>query len=430
VSRSAGSAVRRRLLTVAGLALQCSAGAIHAQVAGSASRAVAAPPGSELTIFIMTMGVGAEVWERFGHNAIVVQDRLQGSSRAYNYGMFSFRQENFLLRFLQGRMRYWMAGYPTADEVPRYVALRRSVWQQELNLTPGQRRALRDYLETNAQPQNRFYRYDYYRDNCSTRVRDAIDHVLGGAFHAQMSAPASGSYRFHTQRLNANNLALYTGLLLALGHGADAPVSRWEEMFLPLKLREYLREVRIPDSSGTLVPLVRSERTLFESDAFPVPEAPPGWGPGYLLVGCILGGVFAWGGAGGRRSRTARWGLAAGGTVWALLSGIAGAILTGLWAFTDHAVATHNENVLQASLFALALAIALPLAMQGRPLALRLARYLAAAVGGCAVLGLLLKALPVFDQVNGQVLALFVPANVGLMLGVLAWTRESAAPRL
>ena len=426
-----GPAVRRRVVTAVALSFQFSGGssAAHAQVAGSASGRAAAPPGSELTISIMTMGIGAEVWERFGHNAIVVQDRLRGTSLAYNYGMFSFRQQNFLLRFLQGRMQYWMAGYPTEDEVPRYAAIQRSVWQQELNLTPTQRLALRDYLETNALPQNRFYRYDYYRDNCSTRVRDAIDHVLGGAFHAQMSAPASGSYRFHTQRLNANNILLYTGLLLVLGHGADAPVTRWEEMFLPLKLREYLRQVRIPDSTGTLVPLVRSERILFESEAFPVPGAPPRWGPWYLLVGFILGGAFAWGGAWGRRSRAARWGLAVGGTVWALVTGMAGAVLIGLWAFTDHVVASHNENVFQASVFALALAVALPLAVQGRPLALRLAGFLAAAVGGLALLGLLLKALPGFDQVNGQVLALFVPTNVGLMLGVLSWTRESLGTR-
>jgi hypothetical protein len=391
----------------------------HASLASPASSAI---PGSELSISVMTMGVGGEVWERFGHNAIVVEDRGRATSLAYNYGMFSFRQENFLLRFLQGRMMYWMAGYPTRDEILRYMALRRSVWQQELNLTPAQRIALRDYLETNALPENRFYRYDYYRDNCSTRVRDAIDHALGGAFHAQMSAPASGTYRFHTQRLNTHNLPLYTGLLIVLGQRVDAPVTRWEEMFLPLKLREYLRDVQVPDSTGAMAPLVRSERSLFDSDAFPVPETPPRWGWKYLLAGLVLGGLFTSGGVWEGRSRVARWGIAAGGTVWALVTGIAGAILTGLWAFTDHLVASRNENVLQASLFALALAVALPLALQGRPMALKLSRYLALAVGGLSLLGLLLKALPDFDQVNGQVLALFVPANVGLMLGVLSRT--------
>ncbi len=268
-------------------------------LAAQSPSAPSAVPGSELTIYVMTMGTGAEVWERFGHNAVVVEDHRRGTSTAYNYGMFSFRQENFLLRFLQGRMNYWMAGYPTDEDVPRYVAAERSVWQQELNLTPAQRLAFRTYLQTNALPENRFYRYDYYRDNCSTRVRDAVDQVIGGAFHAQMGGPASGSYRFHTQRLNTQSLPLYTGLLLVLGHPVDAPRTKWEEMFLPLKLRDYLREVRIPDSTGQLVPLVRSERTLYQSQSFPVPDAPPNWWPAYLAVGAVFGGLLWWGGAAG-----------------------------------------------------------------------------------------------------------------------------------
>lgn len=415
----------------AGLALLAMASV--APVLPAQTRATAAParpaapvptPGSELTISLMTMGVGAEVWERFGHNAIVVEDRLRGTSTAYNYGMFSFRQENFLLRFLQGRMNYWMAGYPTDDDVPRYIAAERSVWRQELNLTPAQRLVLKRLLQINALPENAYYRYDYYRDNCSTRVRDALDQVLGGALRQQLTAPASGSYRFHTQRLNTNNLALYTGLLLVLGHGADAPVTQWEEMFLPLKLREYVRQVRVRDSAGALVPLVKSERTVYESRRYPVPDVPPSWGPGYLAAGLVLGGLFVWGGAAGRRVPAARRTLLVLGTLWMALGGLAAAILAGLWGLTDHLIAARNENVLQISLFSLVLAVVLPLGLRDGPGVGKAAKLLAVVVGGLSLLGLLLKALPMFDQVNGQVLALFVPANVGLMLGVLAWLRS------
>jgi hypothetical protein len=416
--RGAGLALLAMVCLAPGLLAQARAIPLPARPAASAPS-----PGSELTISLMTMGVGGEVWERFGHNAIVVEDRLLGTSTAYNYGMFSFRQENFLLRFLQGRMNYWMAGYPTEDDVPRYIAAERSVWQQELNLNPAQRLALKRLLQINALPEHAYYRYDYYRDNCSTRVRDALDQVLGGALRRQLTAPASGSYRFHTQRLNTNNLALYTGLLLVLGHGADAPVTQWEEMFLPLKLREYLRQVRVPDSTGTLVPLVKSERAVYESRRYPVPDAPPSWGPGYLVAGLVLGGLFIWGGAAGRRIPAARRTLLVVGTLWMALGGLAGAILAGLWGLTDHVIAARNENVLQISLFSLVLAGALPLGLRDGAGSAKAATLLAVMVGGLSLLGLLLKALPMFDQVNGQVLALFVPANVGLMLGVMAWFR-------
>jgi Domain of unknown function (DUF4105) len=381
--------------------------------------------GADLRVYVMTMGVGAEVWERFGHNAIVIEDLRDGSSIAYNYGMFSFRQENFLLRFIQGRMLYWMAGYPADEELPRYRALHRSVWRQELNLTPAEREALRDFLQWNALDQNRYYRYDYYRDNCSTRVRDALDRILHGAIQAQMQGPASGTFRFHTQRLTTNSPLLYTGLLLAVGERADQPITRWDEMFLPLKVREYLRDVTVTDSTGARIPLVKSEDTLYLSHAYPVPDRPPGWWPFYLLLGAALGGLFWWGGRVGRRNRAARLVLLAGGTLWALLTGIVGLILAGLWGLTDHVIATSNENVLQCTVFALALAVMLPAAIRDRPWGLRAARVLVILVGGASALGLLLKLLPAFDQANGQILALTVPANLGLAAGILAWSRTS-----
>ena len=81
-----------------------------------APSANAQEPGNNLRIGLVTMGPGSEIWEKFGHNAILVEDTVSGTSRWYNYGMFSFRQENFLLNFIQGRMNYWMAARdPQAD---------------------------------------------------------------------------------------------------------------------------------------------------------------------------------------------------------------------------------------------------------------------------------------------------------------------------
>src|SRR5262249_4028949 len=110
--------------------------------------------GSELTISLMTMGAGVRVWELFGHNAILVEDTSLGTAIAYNYGMFDFRQENFLWRFIQGRMRYWMEGFDLASTLVIYRRANRSVWVQELNLSPSQRVALRDFLEWNERPEN------------------------------------------------------------------------------------------------------------------------------------------------------------------------------------------------------------------------------------------------------------------------------------
>ena len=199
----------------------------------------AAPPGSEIRVYLVTMGPGAAVWERFGHNAIWIDDPSVQPDTAYNYGLFDFGQENFLLRFIRGQMWYWMAGFPAEPYIRTYLRDNRSVWLQELNLPPRARLELRDFLRWNELPENRFYHYDYYRDNCSTRIRDAIDRVTGGAIADQTAfRPTGRSYRFHTQRLTANDPLVFTGLLLALGQGVDRPISAWEEMFLPMALRD------------------------------------------------------------------------------------------------------------------------------------------------------------------------------------------------
>jgi hypothetical protein len=389
------------------------------------SRPAALPPGSELTIAVLTMGPGSEVWERFGHNAIVVEDHQRGTSIAYNYGMFSFRQENFLLRFIQGRMNYWMAGFDTDLDVARYRAGRRSVWRQELNLTPAQRVALRDFLAWNSRDENKYYRYDYYRDNCSTRVRDALDAAVGGAIKAQTSGLPSGTtFRFHTQRLTTNDIPIYTAIQIAAGRGTDLPLSAWEEMFLPSKLQEHLRAVRVPDDAGRMVPLVKSEETLFESNAFHVLDAPPRWIPNYLLVGLLAGAGLAVLGTLGVRSRWAGVGFGALALTWTWASGVVGTLLAGMWAFTDHVIARRNENVLQFSVLALAVAILLIPVMRGKVWPVRPARALALGLALLSVAGLLGKLLPGWIQGNGQLLALAVPINLGLAIGLLRFTRE------
>ena len=101
---------------------------------------------SDLTVYLMTFGPGARVWERFGHNAIWIHDPVHGTDQAYNYGLFDFAQENFILRFVRGQMWYWMAGFPADRYVAQYERDNRSVWVQELELTPSAKAQLQAFL--------------------------------------------------------------------------------------------------------------------------------------------------------------------------------------------------------------------------------------------------------------------------------------------
>ena len=377
-------------------------------------------PGSELTVTLLTFESGGRLWERFGHNGIWLHDAATGTDHLYDYGRFDFNAPNFFLRFAQGKMWYSMGD---TNDVGRVVAFYRSqgrkIWAQELDLTPAQRQELRSFLVWNIRPENAGYAYDYYLDNCSTRIRDAIDKVLGGTIRRYGVAPSGFTWRQETRRLDEHSVAVYTGLMIGLGQPTDREMSRWEQMFLPIRLREHMDSIQVTGPDGVSRPVVRAARVLYEGGSWPVPSRPSNWTLRYLLVGLVLGALLAWlphPTAGSARARRAAFlGLA---TFWALFAGIFGGALTWLWAFSSHVAAYRNENLFLFNLLALGLAVVLPSAVRGKGWAQKPARRLALVVAALAALGLLLKLLPAFHQSNLELITLALPIHTGVWLGL------------
>lgn len=373
------------------------------------------PASSPYQISVLTVGVGAEVWERFGHNMIRVRDTLTGEDVTFDWGRFSFADKGFLPHFVMGRMRYWMGNDATERSLHLYRSRDRTVVEQHLALTPAARDSLVAFLRWNVQEENRFYRYDYYRDNCSTRLRDALDRVLGGAIRAASDTVRTGTtYREETRRLTEPDLPLYVGLMLGLGPTTDRPLTGWEDMFLPVRTMEELRRVTIPGPEGARLPLVASEDTLYLSTRFSEPGNAPRKVPLFLGIGVGTGMLLM----GIGRLRRPGLFLVAGG-FFALVLGLGGALLLFLMSFTDHAVTYGNENALLVSFLALFLAFVLRPAMHGSPAAGRLATALAIAVAGLGIVALLLKAVMPAHQDTWETLALLLPIDVGLALGTI-----------
>lgn len=384
------------------------------------SPVLAQEPGSELTVTLLTYETGQRIWERFGHNAIWIHDAATGSDAHYDYGRFSFQQRNFVLRFLQGRMWYSMGFEPNAaGMIQAYARQGRRVLAQELDLTPAQRLQLRQFLEWNIRPENAEYAYDYYRDNCSTRIRDAIDRVLGGAIRRYGASGSGMTWRDETRRLNEHNALLYSGLLLALGQPVDVEMSRWEQMFLPTRLREHLDSVRVEGADGIVRPVVKAERVLDAGGRWPVPERPTSWTLGYLAAGLLLGALLV------ALARSPAFLPLA--TLWMLLAGLLGLLLTWLSLFSQHVAAHRNENLLLFNLLTLALAVVLPSALRGRAWARLPAGRLALVVGGLSVLAVLLKLVPWFTQHNIEAIALAAPVNLGVCWGLRRAGSRTAA---
>lgn len=405
---------RRVVRLVVGWMAFAGAGATFA--ASAAPTGDGAPaPSQKYRVSLVTVGPGAIYWERFGHNAILVEDRDRGIKATFNYGMFDFEQEGFFINFLRGEMRYRLVAFDADDDIAGYIAEGRSVDVQELNLTAPQSQALVDALRENLKPENREYRYDYFTANCSTRVRDALDRALDGQLYQQLSSPSRGfTYRAEALRLTAPDFWLSRGIHAGLGPFADRPISYWEEDFVPMEFAKHLREIRVADGSGGRVPLVLGESRLSESKVEWPAEEPPFWLPGFAGAGLGLAALLL---VLARRAAadigaTARivLGTLLGG--WWIACGLGGLLLAFLWGFTAHHSAWANQNLLVFN----------PLAIALVPLAWRIAwgraasdwmRRIVAFVALAALAALLLKTLPNLRQQNLEWVLLALPVHAG-----------------
>ncbi|MEO8213086.1 MAG: DUF4105 domain-containing protein [Myxococcales bacterium] len=405
--------------------------------APAASTPVAAPPIADadpLTVEVLTFGPGQHPFTRFGHNAIRVIDRQAGTDVVYNFGTFIFDSPRLLVDFLKGRLRYWLSRASMAATMRMYQREDRDIETQELELTPGQKRELVTRLEVNARPENRDYRYDYFADNCSTRVRDAIDGVMQGRLRASAVGQGTMTLRAHALRMAADDLPLYTALLIVLGPRSDRPVDEWAEDFLPEMLQRTLRNAESLPAGDTWLTgpggdraaaartghLVKSERVLFADDRPAPRREPPNRLPAFLGVGVAAGVLLFLLGRLGRRWVLAR--LVFGLLVSALglfLGGI-GCFLVGSWAFTPHAVVYRNENIMLFAPFAITLAILGLGTAFGSKGATRKAFLVAAAALGFAFAGCALKMFPWSRQDNSALLLMMLPFWWGLTAGTRA----------
>jgi hypothetical protein len=390
---------------------------------------------ADLVVYHAVFGPGDAVWEKFGHNAIWIHDRAAGSTISYNYGMFDFAQAGFVPRLMRGDMLYSMGVRDADDELAAYSWYNRSVWVQRLNLSAQQAHALREYLEWNWLPENREYLYDYFRDNCSTRIRDALNLALGGALNdALAGVPTNTTFRSHSLRLTAESHATYAGLLLGLGSPTDRPIDAWEESFVPMELMRHLRGVRVPTDDGRMVALVAEERTLFAADRAPPFGEPPRRTVPYLLAGLGIAAALVLLGRGARHSRRVTLALAALVSIWGAANGFFGLILFLLWTATNHVASFANVNLLHVSPVGFVLAFAAPLGLirrfgsGGQYASARLIWPAAIGMVAMSVAGVLLNLLPPLQQANGPLVALLLPVHVGVVLALYQAMPQVSSP--
>ena len=382
-----------------------------------------------LRVYLITIGQGAAYWEKYGHNMLRFVDQSAKLDLAYNWGTFDFTQPGYLRRLLIGDPQYWVDTIPTAVVFQFYRHFDRTITQQQLNLSPAQARAALDRARWNMRPEHRFYRYDYFLDNCSTRVRDLIDLAFGGAIKSASQDTVDQTYRGETLRLLDDMRLTQLGVDIALGRPAGRKLTRWEDMFIPMRMRDALRDMRVRDSTGAMVPVVAHEQVVYESRNHHERTTPPNRWLAYLAIGLLLAVELLI--VGFVAERTAKKGpeLAFRFEValWALVTGLLGAVVLGAWLGTQHLFWYRNENLLLANPLSLFLVVLAPLSYW-KPRLARAAGIVAGIVALAAAVALVLKGLP-SSQRNLELIALLLPPHFAVAFHL--WRRatvEAPAP--
>ncbi len=296
----------------------------------------------EAEIHILTCGpYQGELYSAFGHSAIRVYDPLNKLDLLYNYGVFDFDQPNFYLNFARGFLNYKLAVMEYSRFRDYYIYYNRYIHEQVLNFNQSQKQQFFDFLQWNAQPENQYYYYDYFYDNCATRVRDAIVTTFGD------DVEFDGSYittDYTIRDLTDIYLARQPwgdlGIDICLGLPMDNKATPKMYMFLPDYIESAFNHATISTDSGSL-PLVKRTVTTYESKPQTIPTSffTPFTTFGLLFILGAISTII------GYRNKRLFKGI---DILLFCVIGLVGLLLFLLWIATDHNAAARNMNILWA----------------------------------------------------------------------------------
>lgn len=221
---------------------------------------------SDVKIYLITCGPGTETYSIYGHSALRIVVPESGSDIVYNWGVFDFNTPHFVWKFAKGRLNYMLAATTFERFQQEYFLEQRWMQVQEINLEPEEKIHLMQLIAENLQPENVEYLYDFFYDNCSTRIRDLLEKVLGN----NLMYPPDDPKQVFSFRIMAGNYQriypwLNTGIDLILGTPCEKKAHLRDRMFLPIEMQKEL-STSLLKRSGRMVPLLKNPETVFSFD--------------------------------------------------------------------------------------------------------------------------------------------------------------------
>lgn len=296
------------------------------------------PLSENATVSVLTIGPGNNLNDAFGHNAIRVKSRFNDIT--YDFGRYDFDDPNFYLNFARGKLKYLQGKSNYNNFISVYISENRTIKEQQLNLTTSQKQELYNYLESNYKKDQGAYLYDFFYDNCATRIRDLVETSLNG--NLKYNLPENYKEQTFRQLIDSHldwNTWGSFGIDIALGSIIDRTATAREQLFLPEKINIFFEAATLKDSEEKLV---TNSKTIYtkkrenENTAFLL-------SPLFALTIIATLIVFMTYKDYKNKVRTKWLDL-----VIFIASGLIGLLLFLLWFATDHTGTAYNYNLLWA----------------------------------------------------------------------------------
>jgi hypothetical protein len=385
-----------------------------------------------IDIRLVTFSPLNDLFAWFGHSAIEIRNRTTGKSHMFNFGGFFFDAEH-LVQFAFGKFVFWSFAGESAQALLPYERERRHIVFQTLNLTGAQKTEIVRTLLNYQKPENRFYVYEHFLDNCSTKIRDIIDQALDGDLKKQSSQTDELTFRDYVHRMTYQVPVLDFVLMFVLNDAVDKPITRWDSMFLPDRLLVVVQTSINPLAALSAENRLETERVernigpgkpYFALKATAINTMSRELASGFFLL-VIIGfcTIFY------LKNTPFFRGIYPGVvSAFGLVFGLLGLLLFFMMCFTEHKDTFWNENILLLNPITLLLFPTGVAALFGK---LKAAFSWISILSGLSALAAgILKVLPAFDQANGQQLRILLPAFLAIgITGLVDQKIRNLSPR-
>lgn len=359
---------------------------------------------NEVKVKLVTIGPGDDIFLRWGHFGIIV-DYIEKPDLFFDYGRIPDKQAGFKKKFIKGVMTYYKDVALADPIIDYYVHTNRTIIIQELNLTPEQTEFIIKKLKSDINPENRYYQYDQYKNNCVSEINMILDEVTGGEFYKNTSDVIGRSFRELSRDYVSSNYINYYIIMFVLGSKVDCEITVKESLFLPDSSMRRVSEISIDNGSGRKVSLAKQTLIMNESigrDPIIINSKQ------HFVISFVIGVLIA------LLSIVIKCWVTANSVFQIIIGtflGIIGSILMYMSFFTSHYYIHNNWNLILVNPFAFFVTVTgvLKLINRGQNISLKFFKWYIDITFFLTVVMIILKATGFIYQQNGEIILLFLP---------------------